>query len=194
MLLRNKFHAAVLGAVVCTALAAPASAAGYVLDKPHTQAEFVVTHMALSKVHGQIPLVSGTAALGANDLPTAIDATFDVTALKTNDDNRDRSLREQYFEAEKYPTITFVERSATGTPSAFKLTGDLTIHGVTRTVTLDAEVDGTAVVNGKRHVAYTATTHVDRRDFGINFAPMLNNALVAGDDVAINIETDLVSQ
>lgn len=190
----KKFRAAALGMVLSSALAAPASAAGYVLDRVHTQAEFVVTHLALSKVHGQIPLVSGTATIGPNDLPTGIAATFDAAGLKTNDEHRDASLRKDYLETDKYPTITFVERSATGTPSSFKLVGDLTIHGVTRPVTLDAQVDGTAVVNGKRHVAYTATGHIDRRDFGINFAAMLNNALMAGDDVTLNIETDLVSQ
>ena len=190
----NKFHAAGLGLVLCAALAAPAQAAGYVLDKPHTQAEFVVTHMAVSKVHGQIPLASGTATLGANDLPTAITATFDVSKLATNDDNRDKSLREQYFDADKYPTITFVERSATGTPSDFKLAGDLTIHGVTRPVTLDAQMVGSNIVKGKRQVGFTATGHIDRRDFGINFAPLINGALIAGDDVTINIETDLVAQ
>ena len=187
----RKFCSASLVVPLLGFLGAPAFAADFTMDKPHTQAEFVVTHLALSKVHGQIPLVTGTATLGPNDLPTAVNATFDVTGLDTHDETRDKSLRDQYFEATKFPTITFVERSATGTKTAFKLIGDLTIHGVTKRVSLDAQIDGTAVVKGKRHIAYTAATTIDRRDFGINFAPVLNGALFAGDEVTINIETDL---
>lgn len=172
----------------------PAAAAEFVLDKPHTQAEFIVTHLALSRVHGQIPLVSGTATIGSDNLPTAITATFDVTKLFTNNDARDANLRDDYFEASKYPTITFVERGIQGTPAAFKMTGDLTIHGVTKSVTLDGSVDGTAVIKGKKNVAYTATATLDRRDFGMTFGPVLNGSLIAGDEVTINIETDAVEQ
>ena len=103
-------------------LSAPVSAADFVLDKPHTQAEFIAVHLAVSQVHGQIPLISGKATIGENNLPTAINATFDVTAVVTNDANRDKSLRDSYFDAATYPTITFVERQAKGTPAAFTLT------------------------------------------------------------------------
>lgn len=175
-------------------LGAPSLADDFTLDKPHTQAEFVVTHLALSQVHGQIPMASGTAAIGANNLPTAVTVTFDVTGFSTQNDRRDSDLRDHYFEAAKYPTITFVERNAQGTPAAFKMSGDLTIHGVTKLVTLNAKVIGSAVVRGKKHVAYTATTTIDRRDFGITFGPVLDGALIAGNEVTINIETDAVQQ
>jgi polyisoprenoid-binding protein YceI len=191
----KRFDCALIGAIFLGALAAPVSAAGtFALEKPHTQAEFVVTHLGLSRVHGQIPLVSGTMTVGPNNLPTALNATFDVSNLETDNDARDKNLKDAYFQAAQYPTITFVERSIKGTPASFTLTGDLTMHGVTKTVTLNCELDGASVVNGKHHVAYTGTTKIDRRDFGMTFGPLLNGALIVGNDVQINIETDAAEE
>lgn len=175
-------------------LTGPVSAADFVLDKPHTQAQFTVTHLGLAKVNGLIPLISGTATIGANGLPSAISASFDVTSLETYDDNRNKSLRGDYFEADKYPTITFVERSITGTADNFMLTGDLTIHGVTKSVTLAGKTEGTQTIRGKLNIGYSATTTIDRRDFGITFFRMLDNQLIAGYPVLISIEAVAVAQ
>jgi len=179
--------------LLLVSLCAPAGAEDFTFEKPHTQAEFVVTHLALSKVHGQIPLASGAATIGANGLPTAINVTFDVSNETTGNDNRDKDLREHYFEVATYPTLTFVERSVQGTPKSFKLIGDLTIHGVTKPVTLQSTVNATLVSKGKRHFAYSGTATIDRRDFGMTFGPILDGALIAGDEVTINIEADAVS-
>jgi polyisoprenoid-binding protein YceI len=183
---------AVAGLLVSLSL--PVSAAEFVLDKPHTQAEFVAVHLAISQVHGQIPLISGTATIGPNDLPTEINATFDLTSLITNDANRDKTLRESYFEVTKYPTMTFVEREAKGTPAAFTLTGDLTIHGVTKSVTLKSQMIGSAVIKGKKQIGYSGTTTIDRRDFGMTFGPLLDGALIVSNQVTINVETDAIEQ
>jgi polyisoprenoid-binding protein YceI len=177
------------GALACS-LASPAMATNATLDQAHTQAQFTVTHLALSKVHGQLPLISGTVTFNDAGLPTASTATFDANDVATNDQNRDKSLREDYLETAKFPTVTFVEKRIEGTPAAFKMTGDLTIHGVTKSVVLNGSVDNSLVVRGKRHVAYSAHTVVDRRDFGIVFAKMLDNQLFAGYDVTIDIEAD----
>ncbi len=179
-----------LAVLIAAGLAAPAAAADAVLDIPHTQAEFTVTHLALSKVHGQLPLIAGTVSFNDAGLPTAANVTFDVKAVNTQDTNRDNSLRNDYFETDKYPTLTFVEKKIEGTPAAFKMTGDLTLHGVTKPVVLTGQVDNSLVLRGKRHVAYSAHTVIDRRDFGITFAKMLDNQLFAGYDVTIDIETD----
>jgi polyisoprenoid-binding protein YceI len=173
-----------------TATLAPASATDAVLDVPHTQAEFTVTHLALSKVHGQIPLVSGTLSFNDQNLPTAANATFDVSSVDSKDANRDRSLKTDYFETDKFPTMTFVEKKIEGTATGFKMTGDLTLHGVTKSVVLTGKVDNSLVIRGKKHVAYTATTVIDRRDFGMSFAKLLDNQLFAGNEVTIDIETD----
>jgi polyisoprenoid-binding protein YceI len=176
------------------ALGTSVLAADFVLDKPHTQAEFTAVHLAVSQVHGQIPLISGTATIGENNLPTAINATFDVAAVATNDTARDKSLRDSYFETAKYPTMTFVERQAKGTPADFTLTGDLTIHGVTKPVTLKAHVIGSGTIKGKKQIGYNGTTTIDRRDFGMTFGPLLDGALIVGNQITINVETDAVEQ
>jgi polyisoprenoid-binding protein YceI len=180
----------VLAGVLAAAMIAPAAATDAVLDIPHTQAQFTVTHLALSRVHGQIPLISGTVTFNDAGLPTASSATFDMKNVNSQDVNRDTSLRQDYLETDKYPTMTFVEKKIDGTPAAFKMTGDLTLHGVTKSVVLTGSVVNSLVVKGKRHIAYTANTTIDRRDFGIVFAKMLDNQLFAGDSVAIEIDTD----
>jgi polyisoprenoid-binding protein YceI len=185
-------YTSLLFALIAFAIAAPASAADYTLDKAHTDAEFIVTHLALSKVHGQIPLISGTADIGPNGMPNAINATFDLAKIATDNDRRDGDLRDNYFEVAKYPVMTFVETAAKGKPDAFTMTGNLTIHGVTKPVTIQWKLDGTAVLRGKRHFAYSGTTSVDRRDFGMTFGPLLDGALIAGYDVTINLETDAI--
>jgi polyisoprenoid-binding protein YceI len=181
--------------LLLVSLSAPVSAADYVLDKAHTQAEFVIGGLALSTVHGKIPLLSGTATIGTNDLPTAVAATFDVRSLSTQNNARDQDLRDNYFEVAAYPTITFVARQVQGTPQAFTMTGDLTIHGHTKPVTLAAKVDRVATISGKKHIAFTGTTTIDlRQAYGITFSPVLDGAIIANGELTINIESDAVEQ
>ncbi len=120
--------------------------------------------------------------------------TFDAAAINTQFEPRDNTLRNQYLESAKYPTITFVERGARGTASAFTMTGDLTIHGVTKPVAVAFSVDAVATVRGKKNVSYTGTTKIDRREFGMTFGPLLDGALVVGNEITINIETTAVEQ
>jgi polyisoprenoid-binding protein YceI len=175
-------------------LAQPALALEGTLDRSHTQAEFVVLHMQLDKVHGQIPLQSGTATLGPDNLPTALTAVFDGAAVTSQNDRRDQDLRDNYFEVAQFPTITFVERSIKGTPDAFSLTGDLTIHGVTKSVVLAGKIDGVATINGKKHVAFTGTTTIDRRDYGMTLVKFIDNQLFVGYPVTINFEAGVAER
>jgi len=165
---------------------APTFAADFTLEKAHTQADFVVKHMFVSEVHGQITLATGSATIAENGLPSAINATFDLTTFGTGNGTRDADLRDHYLP----PAITFVEKSVKGNPKAFTITGNLTIHGVTKTVNIATTLDTTAVVQGKKHYAYSGTTTIDRRDYGIAFGPLLDNSLITGDEVKIHFETD----
>jgi polyisoprenoid-binding protein YceI len=187
---------AFLAAIFALATTTGAGAADYVFDPPHTQVTFSVSHLTISKVSGSIPLAAGAqvVALGANDLPTAGTITFDVTKLDSGDEHRNASLTSSYLETAKYPTMTFVIRKVDGTPQAFTMTGDLTLHGVTKSIVLKGSVLGTATIRGKRQVGYTASTTIDRRDFGITFGPVLDGALIAGYDVAIEVEAAVVAQ
>jgi polyisoprenoid-binding protein YceI len=181
-------------ALAMTLTTATAGAAPYAFDAAHTTAAFTATHLAIIKVHGSVPFVGGTMDLGPNDLPVSGSATFDMTKIDSGDANRDNSLRTQYLETAQYPTMKFVVRSVSGTPQAFTLTGDLTLHGVTKPVTLKGAVVGTAMFRGKREVGYTAETTIDRRDFGINFGTGITNGpLGAGTDITIDIECGLIA-
>jgi polyisoprenoid-binding protein YceI len=184
-------------AAFVAALAAPALAADYAVDPAHTQAEFTVTHLAISHVRGQIPLVSGTISIGANDVPTAITATLSVKDIDTHDGGRDKDMRgPDWFDTDKYPTMTFVAKKITGTAQNLSIAGDLTFHGVTKPVTLAAKEEGRMTdARGRTHIGYTATTTIDRRDWGLNWGKTTpGGSLIAANDVSINLNVEAVSK
>ncbi len=191
------FNSTLAGIVLAVSLAAPAAAADFALDTAHTQAEFTVVHLAISHVKGEIPLVSGSMTANDAGLPQAIEATFSVKDLDTHDADRDRDLRSpDWFEVDKYPTMTFVARKVDGTPKQFTVTGDLTFHGVTKSVTLTATEDGRMTDGrGRLHIGYTATTTIDRRDWNLNWGKTTpGGGLVAGYDVAISVNVEAVAK
>ena len=171
-----------------------AAAADFVVDTIHSQAQFTVTHLALSKVRGVVPMTASTVSIGANGMPTAADASFDLRKVESHDENRDRSIRNDIFETDKFPNMTFTATKFDGTPQAFKMTGNLTIHGVTRAVTLDVKSEGSATLRGKKHYAFTGSTTIDRRDWGMHFARAVDGALFAGNDVLITLEIDALEK
>lgn len=183
--------------LICsTALLFISSAFGQVetwkLDPAHTAAQFAVRHLGISTVRGEFRKVSGTANYDpADPSKTALDVTIDATTVDTRVDMRDNDLRSPNFlDVQKYPTITFKSKKAESSASGkLKITGDLTIHGATREVVLD--VDGpTAAVKDPRgnfHMGASASTTINRKDFGVNGAPGM-----VGDDITITIDSELV--
>ncbi len=188
---------AAVAAVFLIVSAGPAFAADYALDTDHTQAEFTVRHLAISLVRGQVPLASGTISIGPDDLPTAVSATLDVASIETQDADRDRDLRgADWFEVDKYPTMTFVARKIAGTPASFSVEGDLTFHGVTKAVTLAGKEEGKIVDGrGRTHVGYTASATIDRREWGLNWGRTTpGGELVVANDVKIDLNVEAVSK
>jgi polyisoprenoid-binding protein YceI len=185
-----------IAAALFAGLAAPALAADYTVDANHTQATFTVTHLAISRVSGKMPVTAGTVSVAANDLPTAIHMTFSAKDIDSQSEGRDKDLRsERWFDVEKFPTITFVAKSITGTPQAFVAVGDLTMHGVTKPVTLNGKYLGKLTdQRGRTHLGYSATGTLDRRDWGITFATAPGGNLIAGFDVTIDANIEIVSQ
>lgn len=162
------------------------------IDPAHSAAQFAVRHMGISTVRGEFKKVSGSVIYDpADPTKTQLEATIDATTVDTRVDMRDNDLRSANFlDVQKYPTITFKsKRTESGGPGQLKITGDLTIHGVTKEVVLD--VDGpTAPVKdprGNLHMGASATTKISRKDFGVNGAPTM-----AGDEISITIDTELV--
>jgi polyisoprenoid-binding protein YceI len=187
----------ILAALAVLALAAPARAADYALDPNHTQAVFTVVHLGFSHVSGEIPLVAGTMAIGANDLPTAVSATLSAKDIDSHSADRDRDLRgSDWLEVDKFPTMSFVATQISGTPQSFTVVGNLTMHGVTKPVTLAAKEEGKMTdARGHVHVAYSASTTIDRRDWGLNWGHTTpGGSLIAANDVSIALTIEAVAK
>ena len=183
-------------------LSLPASAATstWQIDPMHTAAQFSVRHLAISTVRGGFSKVTGTVIFDDKDVSkSSVDVTIDVSTVDTREPNRDKDLRsDHFFDVAHYPTMTFkskkVEQAGAG---KLKVTGDLTIRGVTKEVVLD--VDGpTAPVKdpwGNQRAAVNATTKINRQDYGVKWnATMDNGGVVVGDDVSINIDAEMVQK
>ena len=185
----------VLTLVTALAMAATAAAqAGtWQIDPNHTAAQFSVRHLGLSTVRGAFTKVSGTAKYDpADPSKDFLEVTIDANSVDTRVEMRDNDLRSpRFFDVQKFPTITFHSKAAKAAGAGkMKITGDLTIHGVTKEVVLD--VDGpTAPIkdpmgSGQRMGA-SATTKVNRQDFGIVTMPG-----GIGDEITITIDAELV--
>jgi polyisoprenoid-binding protein YceI len=188
------------GLAVVFSLPGHAATSTWQIDPMHTAAQFSVRHLAISTVRGGFSNVKGTITLDDKDIAkSSVDVTIDVTTVDTREPNRDKDLKsDKFFDAANYPTMTFkskkVEQVAHG---KLKVTGDLTIRGTTKEVVLD--VDGpTAPVKdpwGNQRAAATATTKINRQDFGVKWnATMDNGGVVVGDDVVITIDVEMVQK
>ena len=182
------------------ALAAPGLAATWQIDPAHSNVSFSVRHMMVSNVRGEFTKVSGTVD-GDEKTPTqaVINATIDASSINTREAKRDDHLKSaDFLDVAKYPTVTFkskrIEPSGTG---QFKVTGDLTLHGVTREVVLDVS-DVTAPIKdpmGKTRAGAHASTKIDRKDFGINWSKAMDGGgLLVGNDVDISIDVEATTQ
>ena len=177
--------------------AAAARADTWKIDPAHTTVEFSVRHMMISNVKGQFEKVSGTiAAAGSDPSSVEINAVIDATSINTRVEKRDAHLKSAAFlDVDKYPTITFKSTKVEPDGSnKWKVTGDLTLHGVTKPVVL--EVETTAPIkdpSGKTRAGASATTKIDRKDFGVTWnKAMETGGVLVGDDVSIAIEVEAV--
>ena len=179
-------------AAVLLVISASAQVETWQIDPFHSASQFAVRHNGISTVRGAFAKTSGTVQYDPSDpTKTVIDATIDANSVDTRVDPRDKDLRSpNFFDVEKFPTITFKSKSAAAAGKGkMKITGDLTIHGVTKEVVL--EVDGPNGPNkdprGNQHMGASATTQISRKDFGVNGAPG-----GVADDVLITIDVEMV--
>ncbi|MBV9303479.1 MAG: YceI family protein [Acidobacteriaceae bacterium] len=162
------------------------------LDPPHSAAQFSVRHMGISTVRGTFTKLSGTVEYDPSEVAkSSVDVSIDAASVDSRVEMRDNDLRSDHFlDVQKYPTITFkskrVEPAGEG---KLKVTGDLTIHGVTKEAVLD--VDGPSKPfkdpRGNLHMGISATTNINRMDFGVSGAPGM-----VGNDIGITIDAELV--
>jgi len=187
-------------ALILTAITAPAQSTSWQLDPAHSNAQFSVRHLGISNVQGEFTKVTGTVQLDDQDISkSTVTATIDVNSLDTRVQHRDDDLKsDHFFDAAKYPTITFrsTKIQKTGDETS-KMTGNLTLHGVTREATFDVTGPTKAIqaMGGTRRGA-SATTKINRQDFGIVF---MSNTLpggdqMIGDTVTITLDIEMVKK
>lgn len=181
------------------ALALPAAAAPvtYQIDTSHSVAAFSVKHLMVSNVRGELGAVAGTVVYDKDDASkSTVEATIDVKAISTRDEKRDGHLKgPDFFDVAKYPTITFKSTKVEKAGDKLKVSGDLTMRGVTKPVTLDVEVPGAEVgmkAWGVLKTGTSATTVINRKEFGVSWSALADNGgAVVGDDVKVNLELEL---
>ena len=186
--------------VAALAVPSPAATATWQIDPAHTAAGFSVRHMMIATVRGQFKGVTGTVLWDDQDINNStVDVTIDANTVDTGESKRDGDLKSaNFFDVKNYPTITFkstkIEKISAG---KMKVTGNLTIHGVTKQVVLDVEGPSGAVKDpwGNTRVALNATTTVNRMDYGVKWnAKMDSGGMVVGDEVNINIDLEMTKK
>jgi polyisoprenoid-binding protein YceI len=187
---------------LAAALSLPAAAATstWQIDPAHSAAQFAVKHLAISTVRGAFTSVKGSVQFDDKDITkSSVDVTIEVNSVDTRQPDRDKDLRsDHFFDAEHFPTITFKSRRVEQLSAGkLKITGDLTIHGITKEVVLD--VDGpTAPVKdpwGNQRMAINATTKINRQDFGVKWNQTMDNGgVVVGDEVSITIDAEMIQK
>jgi polyisoprenoid-binding protein YceI len=177
---------------------ASASLTTWKIDPAHSSAEFKVKHMMISNVKGSIKGITGDLMEHATDASlSSIEATLDVSTLHTGEAQRDEHLKgAEFLESDKYPKITFKSTNVQPKgPEEYAVTGDLTIHGVTKPVTL--AVEGPTQPHkdpwGNVRIGLSATTKINRKDFGLTWnATLETGGILIGEEVHITIDLELI--
>lgn len=189
--MNRRIFTAALSALLFTGASALAQSSSWTIDTNHAQTNFQIRHMGVSTVRGSISGIKGTIVWDQKDpSKSSVEATIDTNTVNTNNMARDKDLKSaNYFNVEKYPTMTFKSTSVSRANGKLQVVGDLTLAGVTKSVTLD--VDGPTApqkgMGGKMVIGLSATGMVKRSDF--NFAPKMPSVAL-GDEVQITIDVE----
>lgn len=181
-----------------TTITAPVTTTAWKLDPVHSVAEFKVKHMMISNVKGQFTGISGTLTLDESDVTKSrVDASIDAASVNTRDAQRDGHLKSaDFFDVEKFPTLTFQSTSVKRTAGdELAVTGDLTIHGVTRQVVFSAEgsLAGSKDPWGNSRVGLSAVTRINRKDFGLTWnAALETGGILVGEEITITLDVQFV--
>ena len=182
-----------------SAAPAPASAGTFTLDASHSHVGFAVRHMMISNVRGEFQTLAGTVTYDpARPEATRVEVKIDVASINTREEKRDAHLRSaDFFDAEAFPHLTFVSKSARRRSGGLDVVGDLSIHGTTREVTLAVEDITPEHTDpyGNRRLGASARTKIRRSDFGMRWNAALEaGGVLVGDEVSIELEVELIRQ
>ena len=178
-----------------TALPTGLTAGTWAIDASHTEASFSVRHAGISKVRGTVAITDGTITVGDDLASTSVSVTLDPSTVSTGDANRDGHLKSgDFFDVEKFGQWTFVSTAVRDNGAKHVVVGDLTIHGVTQSVELDTEFNGTAVDPfGNTRAGFEATVAISRKDFGLVWNAALEaGGVLVGDKVTIALDVSII--
>lgn len=171
----------------------------YQIDPSHSTASFSIKHMMIAKVHGGFEKMSGKLSYDPQNVAnSSVEVAIETASINTREPQRDTHLKSpDFFDVEKYPQITFKSKQVEAAGEHLKVVGDLTIHGVTKQVTLDMETPSEEVKDpwGNTKMGVSGTTKIKRKDFGLTWNAALEaGGVLVGDDVAITLEVQFVKQ
>lgn len=187
-----------LGLTGMLCLPAFAGTTTWQIDPKHSSAQFAVTHLMISTVRGEFHQVNGTAVYDDVDISkSSVNVTIDASTVDTREPDRDKHLMSpDFFDVAKYPTITFKStRVEPAGPGRLKVTGDLTIRGVTKQAVLEVTAPKPAIKDpwGLQRTAVSGSTKITRQDFGVAWNKTLDSGgVVVGDDVNITLDVEMV--
>jgi polyisoprenoid-binding protein YceI len=167
------------------------------IDPVHSDVGFTVRHMMVSKVRGKFRTFAGEIVTGDDPLGSSVTAEIDLSSIDTGNEQRDAHIRSaDFFEVETYPTMTYRSTGVRRHGNDYILDGTLTLKGVTKEVPLTLELNGFGPdPYGGTRAGFTATAEINRRDFGVNFAAVMETGgAVVGDKVTIHLEIEAVLQ
>ncbi len=183
-------------------LHAPVPVGTWQIDPVHSSVEFSVRHLMVSNVKGRFTRFSGTITVAEDPLASTVEASIELASVDTHDHNRDTDVRSKHwFDVEHHPTMTFRSTSLRQEGDGYILTGDLTLHAVTKSVELNLVLNGTGPDSyGGTRAGFTATTELNRKDFGLTWSMAIGGAgvvaggVVVGERVAVTLEIEAVLQ
>ena len=166
----------------------------WTVDPSHSEVGFVVRHLMVSKVKGRFGGVSGTITVAENVLESVVEASADIATVDTRDESRDAHLKSaDFFDAEKFPTISFRSTGIREKGNDYALDGDLTIKGVSKPVSFDLEYNGAATnpMTSGQSAGFSAETEINRKDFGLEWNVALESGgVLVADKVKIHLEIE----
>lgn len=189
--MRRSFILTVLILLVLTSFVF--SADKYVIDVAHSSVGFSVRHLVISNIKGKFKDFSGTIMLDSEDISkSSVNITIKTASIDTDDEKRNNHLKSaDFFDVEKYGEITFVSKKVTKSDDGFVAVGDLTIHGVTKEVSIPFSLTGPIAAFGDYRLGVEANLVINRHDYGVSWSKALDNGgLVVGNDVKISLEVE----
>ena len=167
----------------------------FVLDPSHSDVGFAVRHFMVSKVKGRFSSFEGKVTIADNPLESSVNVSVDMSSIDTHDQNRDGHLRSpDFFDSDTYPKMTFNSTKVAADGDDYAVTGDLSIHGVTKPIELAVEFNGVGPdAFGGTRIGFSAKGEISRKEFGIDIEmPLESGGVVVGDKIKLEIEAEAV--